>query len=494
MTTMHTPSSEHFDVLIVGAGLSGVAAGWRLQERCPGKRYAILEARERSGGTWDLFRYPGVRSDSDIYTLGYPFRPWTGAATIADGAAILAYLRDAASESGVDRRIRLQHRVQRASWSSQEARWTVDVERGPQREQLRFTCGFLLMCTGYYDYNEGYTPQFAGVERYRGRIVHPQQWTEDVEYAGKRVIVIGSGATAVTLAPQLAKQAAHVTMLQRSPSYIVSLPAEERSVRFLRRWSSPALAHRVTRWKYILLSAVFYRLCKRWPALGRALLLAGVRRRLGPDFDVERHFSPRYNPWEQRVCVAADGDLFTALKNGSVAIVTDHIDAFTATGLKLRGGAELAADLIVVATGLKLLALGGVQLSVDGRDVELSKTLTYKGMMCSDVPNLAWAFGYANASWTLKCDLTCEYVCRLLNYMDERGLRQCTPRCTDSSIERLPLIDFSSGYVRRARGFPMQGSKRPWRLRQSYPLDFAALKFAALDDAVLEFAGPAARR
>jgi monooxygenase len=484
---------EHFDVLIVGAGLSGVGAGYHLQKNCPGKSYAILEARDCIGGTWDLFRYPGIRSDSDMYTLGYSFRPWRDAKAIADGPSILKYVRDTAKDSGVDRKIRFHHRVKRASWSTSEAMWTIEAERGSAREIVRFTCNFLFMCSGYYRYDEGYSPQFPGIERFAGRIVHPQKWTDDVDYAGKRVVVIGSGATAVTLVPELAKSAAHVTMLQRSPTWIISLPQEDRIANFLRRRLPARVAYGVTRWKNVLLGMMFFWLCRRRPELAKKLILRGVRRELGPDYDVATHFTPRYNPWDQRLCLVPNSDLFAAINAGSASVVTDHIETFTEKGLRLRSGKELDADLIVTATGLNLLVLGGMQITVDGQNVDLAKSLSYKGMMYSDVPNLASAFGYTNASWTLKCDLTCEYVCRLLNHMDEHRLRQCAPRRNDPSISEELWIDFSSGYVQRAIGmFPKQGSKAPWRLHQNYALDILALKFGAIEDDAMEFSNPQA--
>jgi cation diffusion facilitator CzcD-associated flavoprotein CzcO len=488
-------SQQHFDVVIVGAGLSGVGAGYHLQKHCPGRTYAILEARDSIGGTWDLFRYPGIRSDSDMYTLGYSFRPWTNAKAIADGPSILAYVRETAREYGVDQKIRFHHRVKRASWSSRAGQWTVEVERGTKGELVRFTCNFLFMCSGYYRYDEGYTPQFAGVERFKGRIAHPQKWTDDIDYAGKRVVVIGSGATAVTLVPELARKAAHVTMLQRSPTYIVSLPAQDRIANFLRRVAPVRVAYSITRWKNVLFGMLFYWLCKHRPGIIKKLIMRGVQRELGPDFDVAAHFTPRYNPWDQRLCLVPDADLFLALKEKRASVVTDQIDAFTERGVKLRSGKELDADLIVTATGLNLLALGGMQISVDGRVVELGQTLSYRGMMYSDVPNLASAFGYTNASWTLKCDLTCEYVARLLNYMAERGLTQCTPRRNDPSVTEQPFIDFSSGYIQRGIDrFPKQGSRKPWRLYQNYALDLLALRFGKVDDGVMEFRNAAASR
>jgi cation diffusion facilitator CzcD-associated flavoprotein CzcO len=481
---------EHFEVLIVGAGISGIGAGCHLQKRCPGKSYAILEGRADIGGTWDLFRYPGIRSDSDMYTLGYSFRPWTKAKAIADGPSILEYLRDTAKSYGVDKQIRFGHRVQRAAWSSQDARWTVEAERGPQREPVRFTCNFLFMCSGYYNYAEGYTPQFPGAERFAGRIVHPQKWTQDIDYANKRVVVIGSGATAVTIVPEMAKSAAHVTMLQRSPTYVISMPAEDFIANGLRRVLPVKLAYLLTRWKNVLLGMLFFQLSRRRPETIKKLIFNGVRKALGPDYDVGTHFTPRYNPWDQRLCLVPNGDLFAAIKAGSVEVVTDQIETFTTQGIALRSGKQLAADLVVTATGLNVQLFGGVQINVDGRDVAPAQTLNYKGMMFSDVPNLASSFGYTNASWTLKCDLTCEYVCRLLNHMQQHGYRRCTPRNVDPSLAEEPWIDFSSGYVQRAlHVLPKQGSKLPWKLHQNYAFDILMLRYGRVDDGVMEFQG-----
>ena len=486
-------SSEHFDVVIVGAGISGIGAGCHLQKRCPGKSYAILEGRADLGGTWDLFRYPGIRSDSDMYTLGYSFKPWTKPKAIADGPAILEYLNETAQSNGIDQHIRFGHRVQRAAWSSQHARWTVEAERGPEREPVRFTCNFLFMCSGYYNYVEGYTPQFPGSERFAGRIVHPQKWTEDIDYANKRVVVIGSGATAVTIVPEMAKTAAHVTMLQRSPTYVISMPAQDFIANGLRRVLPVKLAHLLTRWKNVLLGMLFFQLSRRRPEVIKKLIFNGVRKALGPDYDIGTHFTPRYNPWDQRLCLVPNGDLFEAIKAGKADVVTDQIDTFTPQGIALRSGKQLEADIIVTATGLNLQLLGGLQVSVDGREVELAKTLNYKGMMFSDVPNLASSFGYTNASWTLKCDLTCEYVCRLLNHMQQHGYRQCMPRNVDPSLTEEPWIDFSSGYVQRSlHKLPKQGSKLPWKLHQNYAFDILMLRYGRVDDGVMEFQGASA--
>lgn len=481
---------EHLDVLIVGAGISGIGAGCHLQKRCPGRSYAILEGRADIGGTWDLFRYPGIRSDSDMYTLGYSFKPWTKAKAIADGPAILEYLKETATTHGVDKRIRFGHRVQRASWSSQDARWTVEAERGPDREPVRFTCNFLFMCSGYYNYAEGYTPQFPGTERFAGRIVHPQKWTEDIDYANKRVVVIGSGATAVTIVPEMAKTAAHVTMLQRSPTYVISMPAQDFIANGLRRVLPVKLAYLLTRWKNVLFGMLFFQLSRRRPEFIKKLIFNGVRKALGPGYDIGTHFTPRYNPWDQRLCLVPNGDLFEAINAGKAEVVTDQIDTFTPQGIALRSGKQLAADLIVTATGLNLQLLGGVQVSVDGRGVDLAKTLNYKGMMFSNVPNLASSFGYTNASWTLKCDLTCEYVCRLLNHMQKHGYRQCMPRNVDPAVTEEPWIDFSSGYVQRSlHTLPKQGSRIPWKLYQNYAFDIMMLRYGRVDDGVMEFQG-----
>ena len=486
-----TEAMEHFDVLIVGAGRSGIGAGYHLQQKCPTKSYVILEGRDCIGGTWDLFRYPGIRSDSDMYTLGYSFRPWTEPKAIADGPRILNYVRETAAQNGIDRKIRFNHRVKRVSWSSEEARWTVEAERNigeGAAEIVRFTCNFLLMCSGYYKYEEGYTPEFAGAADFEGEIVHPQKWPEHLDYAGKRVVVIGSGATAVTLVPELAKTAAHVTMLQRSPTYVVARPAEDALANKLRRNLSAKLAYHLIRWRNVLFGMYFFQLCRRKPERAKQLILGGIKMALGPDYDIGTHFTPRYNPWEQRLCLVPDGDLFKSIREKRASVVTNQIDTFTKHGLRLKDGSELEADIIITATGLILQVLGGVEVSVDGRNVDFATTLSYKGMMYSDVPNLAATLGYTNASWTLKCDLTCEYACRLINYMDRHGFRQCLPHNLDPSIEALPALDFSSGYVQRSIAkLPKQGSKRPWRLYQNYALDIVALRYGKVDDGVMQY-------
>lgn len=480
--------SAHFDVLIVGAGLSGIGAGYHLQTNCPDRSYAILEGRDCIGGTWDLFRYPGIRSDSDMYTLGYSFRPWTEPKAIADGSSILNYVRETARVYGIDKNIRFNHRVVRADWSSADSQWMVEVERGPEKTIERFTCNFLFMCSGYYKYEHGYTPDFSGIADFAGRVVHPQKWTDDIDYAGKNVVVIGSGATAVTLVPEMAKTAAHVTMLQRSPTYVVARPDEDKVANWLRARLPAKLAYRLTRWKNVLFGMYFYRLCKRDPERVKKLILGGVRHALGPDYDVATHFTPRYNPWDQRLCLVPNGDLFQSLRSGASSVVTDQIETFTPGGIKLRSGKMLDADVVVTATGLDLQVLGGLEVNVDGAPVDLSKTMNYKGLMYSGVPNLAAAFGYTNASWTLKCDLTCEYVCRVLNHMKANGYAQVTPRRNDPDVTELPWVDFSSGYIQRAAArFPKQGSRRPWRLYQNYALDIVTLRLGSLKDEAIEF-------
>jgi monooxygenase len=481
---------EHLDVLIVGAGLSGIGAGCHLQADRPGTTFAILEARGESGGTWDLFRYPGIRSDSDMFTLGYSFRPWNEAKAIADGPSILRYIRDTAREHGVEERIRYHRRVVHAAWSSEEARWTVEVERTDTGETERLTCGFLFGCTGYYRYDEGYTPRFEGIERFAGAIVHPQHWPADLDYAGKRVVVIGSGATAVTLVPAMAQRAAHVTMLQRSPSYVLSLPARDPFADLLRRALPARYAYPIVRWKNVTLATLFFQLSRRAPGVVKRLLRRGLERQLPPGYDIDTHFTPSYEPWDQRVCLVPDGDLFEAIGSGAASVVTDRIETFTERGLRLASGAELEADVIVTATGLNLLLLGGIALAVDGEEVDLSQTVGYKGMMFSGVPNFALTLGYTNASWTLKGDLCAEYVCRLLNHMDAHGYRACTPRRPDPSLPTQPFIDLVSGYVLRSIDqLPKQGARTPWRLHQNYARDILMLRRGPLEDEAIEFSG-----
>lgn len=489
--------TEHLDVLIVGAGLSGIGAGHYIQTECPWASYAIFEGRGAIGGTWDLFRYPGIRSDSDMFTLGYAFRPWDGAKSIADGADILQYIRDTARDEGIDGHIRFHHRIVTADWSTPEGCWHVTAERtDPDRpdatpETVQLTCGFLFSCSGYYRYDHGYEPPFAGTERFGGQIIHPQHWPTDLDVADKDVVVIGSGATAMTLVPALARTAGHVTMLQRSPTYVTSLPAKDRvadALRFLlpARWSGP-----LVRWFKATTTQWSYEISQRRPKLVKKVLRALTKAQLPDGYDVDTHFAPRYDPWDQRLCVVPDGDLFKAIKAGRASVVTDHVDTFTETGVGLRSGDELPADVVISATGLELLFIGGIEVSVDGEALDLPSKLTYKGMMLEGVPNLAVAIGYTNASWTLKCDLTCDYVTRLLNHLHASGLRQCTPVNHDASVTEAPLLGLTAGYVTRsADKFPKQGSKFPWQVHQNYRRDRRLLKRGSIHDGAMVFANP----
>jgi monooxygenase len=476
---------EHVDVLIVGAGLSGVGAACHLRKRCPDKTFAILEARAATGGTWDLFRYPGIRSDSDMFTLGYSFRPWRESKAMADGPSILRYIRDTAREHGLEQSIRLGHRALRADWSSADAQWTVEVQRSETGETVRFTCGFLYCCTGYYRYDEGYSPRFAGSERFAGEIVHPQHWPADLDCEGKRVVVIGSGATAVTLVPALAQSAEHVTMLQRSPSYIVSLPEHDRIAGALQRRLGAHSAYAIVRWKNVLLTMLNFQLCRKAPRLMSRFFRRLASKQLPAGYDLDTHLRPTYDPWDQRVCLVPDGDLFKALSDGSASIETGQIETFTEDAITLAGGDQLKADVIVTATGLNMLVLGGLELALDGAKVDLAGTVAYKGMMLCGVPNLALTLGYTNASWTLKADLVAEYVCRTLRHMDEQGLAVCTPEGPDPTLPTEPIIDLKSGYVLRSvDALPKQGANAPWRLHQNYVKDVRLLKRGPLDDAI----------
>ncbi len=486
---------DHVDVLIVGAGISGVGTAYHLQAEAPGKSYAILESRESMGGTWDLFRYPGIRSDSDMYTLGYSFKPWTGEKSIADGDSIRDYIRETASEHGITDKIHYNRRVRSAEWSSADARWTVEVACVDGGAPLQITCGFLFGCTGYYRYDDGFTPDFEGTERFTdagGQIVHPQHWPSGLDYSGKRVVVIGSGATAVTLVPSMASgpdSAEHVTMLQRSPSYVLSLPASDPFAKIVRRLLPEKAAYTVIRWKNVLLTTAFFQISRSAPKLVAGAIKRGVRRMAPDDLDVDTHFTPRYDPWDQRVCLVPDEDLFRALRSGEASVVTDDIESFTEAGLKLRSGAELEADVIVTATGLNLLALGGIELVVDGEPVDLPERVGYKGMMLSGVPNAALTLGYTNASWTLKADLVASYICRLLNHMDERGYAICTPVAPAPSEPTEPFIDLKAGYVLRSIDqLPRQGLRSPWRLHQNYARDIVLLRHGSLEDEGIEFA------
>ena len=478
-------STEHFDVVVVGAGISGIGAGYFLQRDCPNKSYVILENRADMGGTWDLFRYPGIRSDSDMFTLGYAFKPWTEEKAIADGPSIWKYVHETAAEYGIDKHIRFKHRVVGASWSSADQVWTVDVEN--DGVPTRFTCNFFHICAGYYNYEEGFLPKWEGTDSFKGQIIHPQHWPEDLDYTGKRVVVIGSGATAVTLVPSMADKAAHVTMLQRTPTYMVSMPAEDALANWGRKNLPRQLAYDMTRFRKIIFQQIFFRLARNRPAKTRERLLGLIREQLGPDYDMETHFTPPYNPWEQRLCLVPDNDMFLAIKSGKASIETDHIERFTEKGLKLKSGKELEADIIITATGLNLRMLGGAEISVDGKKVEVGKSYTYKGAMLSDVPNMAFVFGYTNASWTLRADLINEYICRLINYLDMYGLASATPRVDDGPRVDVPFADFSSGYFARAEHLlPKQMTKAPWKQNQSYMHDMMDLRFGQIEDGVLE--------
>jgi len=488
-------ATEHFDVLIMGAGLSGIDAAYHLQKLCPNRTYVILEQRERVGGTWDLFRYPGIRSDSDMLTMGYSFRPWTKPKAISAGEDIREYIAATAREEDIERHIRFRHRILRASWSSQQAQWTVEAVRslpGDREEPVTLSCNFLLSCAGYYRYSAGYLPELPGGDRFRGRMVHPQAWPEDLDYSGQRVLIIGSGATAVTLLPALAEKAEHVTMLQRSPTYIISAPAEDKVANWLRRILPDMWAYRLSRWKNIVLMIAVYQLARRRPDFVKRGLLKKVRQELGQDCDVATNFTPRYNPWEQRLCLVPDADLFRAIRSGRASVVTDEIESITKTGISLKSGRQLEADVIVTATGLVLQAFGGADLLVDGRQVDPGQRLAYKGVMISGVPNFASVFGYTNASWTLKADLICAYVCRLLRFMEKRGVQTVTPVSRDRATA--PFVEhFTPGYIQRSlASWPKQGSKAPWRVYQNYIRDLLSLKWSRIDDGSLEFSNPSA--
>jgi cyclohexanone monooxygenase len=477
------------DVLIVGAGLSGIGAAVHLQQRCPGKRYAILEARDAIGGTWDLFRYPGIRSDSDMYTLGYAFKPWTGAKAIADGPSIRSYVRETAREHGVERHIRFGHKVVAASWSSEGACWTVEALDKSTGEHRTIRTRFLYMCSGYYSYDRAYRPAFEAEDEFKGAVVQPQFWPEDLDYAGKRVVVVGSGATAVTLVPAMAEKAAHVTMLQRSPTYVVSRPSEYRfAIRWFQRFPD-RLAYFFTRWRVIAESMFLYHMARKHPDEAKRRIVSLAARDLGPGFDVATHFTPRYKPWDQRVCVVPDGDMFKAIRAERASVVTDTIERFTPGGIRLASGKELQADVVVMATGLQLNVLGDAAITIDGQPFKPGEAMSYKGMMLSDVPNLALAFGYTNASWTLKADLTAAYVCRLLRYMDRKKIAIAVPR-RQPGLEPRPFVDFTSGYVQRAVDMlPKQGSRKPWQVYQNYFKDLMMIRYGRLKDGAMRF-GP----
>lgn len=480
-------NTGQYDIIIVGAGLSGIGTAYWLQEKCPGKRFVILEARDTLGGTWGLFRYPGIRSDSDMFTFGYRFKPWQNPQPISDGESILAYLQETAEENGIDKKIRYGHRVLGASWSGEQACWTARVQAGGKEKEMH--CRFLYLCSGYYSYEEAYRPHFEGEENFQGTIVVPQFWPGSLDYTDKRVAVVGSGATAITLVPAMAERAAHVCMVQRSPTYIMNLPNKTGLYIFTKKWLPDSWAYRLTRWRNILLNIVLYGLSRIFPQQIKSLIMKGAARQLPEGFEVEKHFNPRYNPWDQRLCVVPDGDFFQAIKAGKASVETDEIAHFTEKGIRLMSGKDAEADVIVLATGLKIKLLGGATLEVDGKAVDTSELMAYKGMMMSGIPNMAVAFGYTNASWTLKTDLTANYVCRLLNYMDRKGYETVVPRKQDG-VEAEPFLNLSSGYIQRASSImPKQGSRRPWRVYQNYLMDMLTTRFGRIADGVLEFDG-----
>ena len=480
---------DHVDVLIVGAGLSGIGAACHLEMSRPGKSYAVLEMREGIGGTWDLFRYPGVRSDSDMFTFGYSFKPWLGNVVLAPGDSIRDYVTETAREHGVTEKIRFGHRVRAASWSSDEQRWTVRAEHAG--EEVVLTSSFICMASGYYDYDNPHDPEFAGIERFGGEVVHPQFWPEELDHTGKKVVVIGSGATAVTVVPAMAERAEHVTMLQRSPSYILSTPAVDRMATRLARFLPDIAVLRLMRAKHLTSFLGFFKLSRARPRLVRALVRSQAKRRLPEGYDIDTHFNPSYEPWVQRMCFVPDGDLFRAIGEGRASVVTDRIETFTEDGIRLESGEQLEADVVVTATGLKLLLFGGIELTVDGAAVDPGDRHTYRAMMIEGVPNLIWVVGYTNAAWTLRCNLTCAYMCRLLDHMDAKGYRSVVPRLDDPATPKGPFIDFESGYVQRSiHTFPKQGPAPPWRGYMSYPRDLWFIGRAELEDGVLEFGGP----
>lgn len=481
-------SVEHYDILIVGAGISGISAAYHLRKHMPDRSFLMLEGRENIGGTWDLFRYPGIRSDSDMYTLGYSFKPWKEGAAIAEGGKILDYLNETIEENNLRDKIRHNSRVVKADWHSADRQWILEVQAGADKAIKKYSCSYLFMCSGYYNYEQGYLPEFKGYEDFEGPIIHPQHWDHTIDYTDKRVVIIGSGATAVTLVPAMAEKAKHVTMLQRSPTYIISRPAADGIANWMRKWLPNKLAYKITRAKNVLLTMFMFKLARSRPEGFKKRLLEMVEKELGPDFDIKKDFTPRYNPWDQRLCLVPDSDLFDSFKNKTASVVTDHIERFTKTGIKLKSGNELEADIIVPATGLQLQALGGMTLAVDGKEVDLSETTNYKGMGLSNVPNFAWTVGYTNASWTLKADLTSLYVCRLLKHMDDKGYEVCTPILRPEDEGEAPLLDFSSGYITRSIGdLPKQGMEPPWKNHQNYISDMLHLKFERIDDGVMQF-------
>ena len=480
---------KKIDVLIVGAGISGIGAACHIKQNCPDRTFAVLETRQAIGGTWDFFRYPGIRSDSDMYTMGYSFKPWVDDKALADGESIRDYICEAATENNIDQHLLTGHRVQAAHWHSGQACWHVEVLVLATNEVVQYQCEFLYLCTGYYDYDNPYMPEFKGSENFNGELVHPQHWSADLDYSNKKVVVIGSGATAVTLVPAMAKKAAHVTMLQRTPSYILSVDEVDSVSAFLRRYVPDKLTYAITRWKNILMGMLVYQVCTRKPSWAKAVVRKGLIKLLGEQYDIDKHFSPSYDPWDQRLCMVPDGDLFHAINEGKASVVTDHIDRFVENGIQLNSGEVLEADIVVTATGLKLLTGGSANFEVDGQKIDFGNSINYKGVMMSGVPNLGMTFGYTNSSWTLKADLTSEYICRLLNHMESNGFDFAVPTLpADGSVQPEPLLDFSSGYVQRAiADLPKQGQEKPWRLNQNYALDTINLRHRTVADDTLVF-------
>jgi cation diffusion facilitator CzcD-associated flavoprotein CzcO len=479
----------HKDIIIVGAGISGIAAGYNLQKSCPDKSFAILEGREALGGTWDLFKYPGVRSDSDMHTLGFRFKPWIHKKAIADGPSILKYLNETVDDYNLREKITFNQKVIASNWVSDSSIWELTVDDNGQ--EISMSCNFLFLCGGYYSYDKPYMPDFPGMDAFNGRVIHPQFWDESLDYSNKKVVVIGSGATAVTLVPAIAESAKQTTMLQRSPSYVISAPAEDSWNNALNKIFPVKFTYFVIRWKNILRTIIGFYLSRKYPERIKERLINLVREELGQDFDVEKHFTPSYKPWDQRMCLVPDGDLFSAIKDNRANVVTDTIDTFTPTGILLNSGNEIEADIVISATGIELNALNDINVSVDGVKVEANRKLSYKGMMLSGVPNLAISFGYVNSSWTLRADLTCEYVCRLINTMDKEGCAACSPEEDLNALVEDDYIDFTSGYVQRALDrLPKQGKKSPWRNYQNYLLDIFYVRLFSIKDSTLRFYNP----
>lgn len=479
---------NHFDVIVIGAGISGIGAGYHLQTKCPEKSYAILEGRDTIGGTWDLFKYPGIRSDSDMYTLGFSFFPWKEKEAIADGPSILKYLDETSKKFNIDKKIKFNHYVKDASWCSEKSVWTLKVEDKNLMDTVTLSCNFIFMCSGYYSYEKGYTPDFEGINEFNGKIMHPQKWDTSIDYSDKEVIVIGSGATAVTLVPEMAKYAKHVTMLQRSPTYVVSAPQQDPLAIFLQKYLPSKLSYLIVRWKNILRQQWYFRLCKKNPKRVKDFIINQVRKSLGHDYDVDKHFTPNYNPWDQRMCLVPNGDLFKSIRKKQTSVVTDTIDKFTSTGIKLKSGKTLAADLIVTATGLNLEICSNINLKVDGQDINLPDTVTYKGMMFSGVPNLVSTFGYTNASWTLGADLTSEYVCRLLNYMKKSSIKKCCPEANSKIENNDDWLNLTSGYIKRSKDiFPKQGKRSPWTNNQNFLKDIFQIRYGKINDGEIKF-------